>query len=102
MNIFNLLSNNKENLSMEEKEYIEQFDKKLREKIIKELVDFRCNELIDEIKTNENLFKSNIEQILINGIKGYRDMPTKTLIDIYLDKKNESDFICLIESLGNI
>ena len=72
MNIFNLLSNNKENLSMEEKEYIEQFDKKLREKIIKELVDFRCNELIDEIKTNENLFKSNIEQILINGIKGYR------------------------------
>lgn len=29
-------------------------------------------------------------------------MPTKALIDIYLDKKNEGDFINLIESLSEI
>ena len=36
------------------------------------------------------------------GKKGYIKMPTKTLIDIFLDKKDEGEFINLIESLGGI
>ena len=29
-------------------------------------------------------------------------MPTKTLIDIFLDKKDEGEFINLIESVNNL
>ena len=44
-------------------------------------------------------FKAKLADILINGKKGYINMPTKALIDIYLDKSNEVDFIKLIESI---
>lgn len=102
MNIFDLLNNNKDSLSTEEVEYAKRFDDLLREKVIDELVDFECNKLIEDMTNNKELFINKIEQIFINGKKGYKDMPTKTLIDIYIDKKNEGDFIYLIESIGNI
>ena len=102
MNIFDLLNNNKDSLSTEEVEYAKRFDDLLREKVIDELVDFECNKLIEDMTNNKELFINKIEQIFINGKKGYKDMPTKSLIDIYIDKKNEGDFIYLIESIGNI
>ena len=102
MNIFNLLSNNKENLSLEEQQYAEKFDMVLREKIINELVEFECKKLMELMKTNEESFINKVEQILVNGKKGYKDMPTKTLIDIYLERKNEGDFIYLIEGITNM
>lgn len=102
MNIFDLLNNNnKDSLSIEEAEYAKRFDDLLREKVIDELVEFECNKLIEDMVNNKELFINKIEQIFINGKKGYKDMPTKTLIDIYIDKKNEGDFIYLIESIGN-
>ena len=102
MIIFDLLNNNnKDSLSIEEAEYAKRFDDLLREKVIDELVEFECNKLIEDMVNNKELFINKIEQIIINGKKGYKDMPTKTLIDIYIDKKNEGDFIYLIESIGN-
>ena len=87
MNIFDLLNNNKDSLSIEEAEYAKRFDDLLREKVIDELVEFECNKLIEDMVNNKELFINKIEQIFINGKKGYKDMPTKTLIDIYIDKK---------------
>ena len=98
MNIFQLLSNN-EALNDEEKKYAEYFDKILRDKLIDELVILECNTLIEQATNDKEIFKSKIENIFINGKKGFKDMPTKTLIDIYLERKNEGDFIYLIESL---
>ena len=99
MNIFQLLSNNKEALNEEERKYAEHFDKLLRDKLIDQLVILECNTLIEQATNDKEMFKSKIENIFINGKKGYKDMPTKTLIDIYLERKNEGDFIYLIESL---
>ena len=55
---------------------------------------------IKELKEDIDGFKEKVENIFVNGKKGYKDMPTKTLIDIYLSKMNEGDFINLIESIN--
>ena len=64
-----------------------------------ELVEHEINEFIKELKEDIDGFKEKVENIFVNGKKGYKDMPTKTLIDIYLSKMNEGDFINLIESI---
>ena len=65
-----------------------------------ELVEHEINEFIKELKEDIDGFKEKVENIFVNGKKGYKDMPTKTLIDIYLSKMNEGDFINLIESIN--
>mgnify|MGYP000891699537 CR=1 FL=1 len=86
-------------LSEEERRIAEKFNEDLRKKIIDDLVKCEINEIINVLKSDEENFKAKLADILINGKKGYINMPTKTLIDIYLDKSNEVDFIKLIESI---
>lgn len=101
MDIFKILNNDNEGLSEEEREFAESFNEALREKIIDELVIHETNELVKCLKTDEETFREKMEYIFINGKKGYKNIPTKSLIDIYLDKKNEGDFINLIENLSD-
>lgn len=99
MDIFNMMNNNIEELNEEERELVENFNSILREKIIDELAEYEVELLIKELKSNEDNFRAKMENIFINGKKGYNKMPTKALIDIYIDKKNQDDFINLIESI---
>ncbi len=102
MNIFKILNNDTSGLTDEEKAFAERFNNNFREKIMDELVEYEINEFIKDLKSDKETFKEKIENIFINGKKGYKDMPTKTLIDIYLSKMNEGDFVNLIESISNI
>ena len=102
MNIFSLLNNDTSELSEEERELVESFNEAIREKLIEALAECEINELINELNYDENAFREKLTDIFINGKKGYITMPTKTLIDIFLDKKDEGEFINLIESLGGI
>ena len=102
MNIFRLLNNNIEDLNEEERVLAENFNEALREKLIDDLAEYEIDEFIKELKSDEESFRLKISEILVNGKKGYIKMPTKTLIDIFLDKKDEGEFINLIESLGGI
>ena len=102
MDIFKLLNNDSNGLSEDEKAFAEKFNSDLREKIIYELVEYEIKEFTRCLKEDNETFKENIENIFINGKKGYKDMPTKTLIDIYLSKLNEGDFINLIESISGM
>ncbi|SCJ60262.1 Uncharacterised protein [uncultured Clostridium sp.] len=102
MDVFKILNNNTDGLTDEEKVFAEQFNYVLREKIMNELVGYEISELINNLESDKELFEEKIENIFINGKKGYKDMPTKTLIDIYLSKMNEGDFISLIESISSI
>ena len=102
MNIFSLLNNDTSELSEEERELVESFNEAIREKLIEALAECEINELINELNYDENAFREKLTDIFIIGKKGYIKMPTKTLIDIYLDKKDEGEFINLIESLGGI
>ncbi len=100
MDIFKILNNDTTGLTDEEKAFAEGFNYDLREKIMAELVEHEINEFIKELKDDIDGFKEKVENIFVNGKKGYKDMPTKTLIDIYLSKMNEGDFINLIESIN--
>lgn len=87
MNIFRLLNNNIEDLNEEERVLAENFNEALREKLIDDLAEYEIDEFIKELKSDEESFRLKISEILVNGKKGYIKMPTKTLIDIYLDKR---------------
>ncbi len=102
MDILKILNNDTDGLTDEEKAFADQFNYTLREKIMGELVDYEINEFINDLEADKELFKEKIENIFINGKKGYKDMPTKTLIDVYLSKMNEGDFVNLIESISSI
>ena len=102
MNIFRLLNNDIEGLSEEERVVAESFNEALRNNIIDALVEHEIEKLIKELKDDEEGFREKLSDIFINGKKGYVKMPTKTLIDIFLDKKDEGEFINLIESISNL
>lgn len=102
MDIFKILNNDTDGLTDEEKAFADKFNYTLREKIIDELVEYEINELINNLRVDKEIFKEKVENIFINGKKGYKDMPTKTLIDIYLSKMNEGDFVNLIESISAV
>ena len=102
MNIFKLLNNDIQDLSEEERIFAESFNEALRNNIIDALVEYEIEELIKQLKDDEESFREKLSEIFINGKKGYNKMPTKTLIDIFLDKKDEGEFVNLIESINNL
>lgn len=102
MNIFRLLNNDIQDLSEEERIFAESFNEALRNNIIDALVEYEIEEIIKQLKDDEESFRDKLSDIFINGKKGYNKMPTKTLIDIFLDKKDEGEFINLIESINNL
>lgn len=102
MNIFRLLNNDTAELNEDEREFAEQFNEAIRKKLINSLAECEINELINKLNCDENAFREKLADIFINGKKGYIKMPTKTLIDIFLDKKDEGEFINLIESISGI
>ena len=102
MNIFKLLNNDISELSEEERGLAEDFNDALREKIIDSLVESEIDILIKELKFDEEVFRDKLSDIFINVKKGYKKMPTNTLIDLYLDKRDEGEFINLIESINEI
>ena len=102
MNIFKLLNNDIQDLSEEERIFAESFNEALRNNKIDALVEYEIEELIRQLKDDEESFREKLSEIFINGKKGYNKMPTKTLIDIFLDKKDEGEFVNLIESINNL
>lgn len=102
MNIFKLLNNDIEGLSEEERVFAESFNESLRNNIIDALVKYDIEEFIKQLKEDEEGFRERLSDIFINGKKGYNKIPTKTLIDIFLDKKDEGEFINLIENISNL
>ncbi|MDU2490862.1 MAG: hypothetical protein E7D27_09760 [Clostridium celatum] len=102
MNIFKLLNNDIQDLSEEERIFAESFNEALRNNIIDALVEYEIEELIKQLKDDEESFREKLSDIFINGKKGYNKMPTKTLIDIFLDKKDEGEFVNLIESINDL
>lgn len=99
MDIIKLLQTNSSNLSEEERKQAENFTDSLKEKIIEELVEFEADELIKKLWKDKEEFVDSLGSILINGIKGYSKMPIELLINIYLEKKSNEDFISLIENI---
>lgn len=101
MDLLRILNNDLSGMKEEEIEFAQEFNNKLRESIIDELVIFEGKELINIYNSNKEDYYEKIDLLFVNGIKGYKVMTLKQLIDIYLSKKGENDFISLIGKINN-
>lgn len=87
-------------LSEEERIKAEEFNEKLKEKIIDELVEYESEELIKKYKKDKEAFIDSIYNLLVNGVKGYKNLNLKQLIELYIINKTQEDFASLLEELS--
>lgn len=98
MDLIKVLNNDMTGLSDEEIRKANSFNEKLKEKLISELITYEAKDLIHKYERSKDRYYDKIEQIFYNGIKGYKEFGIKQLIDIYLDKKGEEEFMNLVSS----
>ena len=100
MELTGLLNKENNELSEEEKIKAEEFNEKLKDKIIDELVEYQSEELIKKFKRDKEIFIDSIYNLLVNGIKGYKNLNLKQLIELYISNKTQEDFTNLLEELN--
>jgi len=86
----------------EVQEFMKFYNEKLREAIIEELIQDKADMMLKDIDKSNETFINMLSEILENGCKGFTKMPTRSLINIYLDKKDEGAFIELLEKLNSL
>lgn len=96
MELIKILNNDLDGLTEEEKGFAEEFNNRLKKDIIDELVKYDTDKFISTYNNSISDYYDMISQLMNNGIKGYKYMNLKQLIDIYLSKKSDEDFINLI------
>jgi len=72
----------------------------LREHIKEELINDRAERMLKDIDKGNETFINILTEILENGSKGFNKMSTQTLLNIYLDNKNQEDFADLLEKVN--
>lgn len=77
--------------------YIDTFREKLRENIKEALVDDIAEKMIDALNSDKEEFRSILETLLENKNKGLNNLPLRTLLDMYITKKGQENFVKLIE-----
>lgn len=100
-NIEDLMSGDFSAYPKEAQQYMKEFSELLRKKIKDVLIEDKRKEILKNITESNNDIMDILSEILENGHKGYSNMSTRTLLNIYLEKKSEEDFIALLESVGN-
>lgn len=83
----------------EAQEYLRNFTEKLRESLIEELIQDTYNKIMDSIADGREEYKTILTEILAKGHKGYENMTNRALLNIYLERKNEVDFMNLLEKV---
>jgi hypothetical protein len=100
-NIFKVLEGDYSSYSQKDKEYMINFSEKLKEALKKELVLERAEKLIKDLNASKTQFIMDIEDLLEEGFEGFKTMSLKTLLDIYLEKRSDEEFINLIEKISS-
>lgn len=77
--------------------YIDTLREKLRENIKEALVDDMAEKMIDALNSDKEEFRSILETLLENKNKGLNNLPLRTLLDMYITKKRQENFVKLIE-----
>ncbi|SFU76624.1 hypothetical protein SAMN04487886_11447 [Clostridium sp. DSM 8431] len=99
MDFMKILNNDTSDLNDEERKQAEEFTEHLREKMIHDLTLFESEELIRKLENDKEEFIESIEQIFVNGVKGYKKMNMQLLINLYLERIGRKKFVSLIENL---
>lgn len=82
------------------REFLIKYTERLRENIKNELVDDMANRMLKDIDKNNEVFINVLTEILENGCKGFNEMSTEKLVNIYLDRKDQSAFMELLERVN--
>jgi len=84
----------------ETQELMTRYTEILVEHIKEELINDRATQMLKDIDKSNETFINILTEILENGSKGFNKMSTKTLLDIYLEKKGQDDFVNLLEKVN--
>jgi len=80
--------------------FMRKYTEKLRENITEELIKDISSKMLKDIDKSKEYFMNVLTDILDNGYKGFSKLSTQTLIDTYLERKNEEDFFILLEKVN--
>ncbi len=81
--------------------FMKEYTEKLREIIKEELIKDISTKMLKDIDQSKEYFMNVLTDILDNGYKGLNKLTTQSLIDKYLVKKNEQDFLKLLEKVND-
>jgi polyhydroxyalkanoate synthesis regulator protein len=82
------------------REFMIKYTERLRENIKTELVEEMANRMLKDIDKSNETFVNVLSEILENGCKGFNEMSTEKLINIYLDRKDQTAFMELLERVN--
>jgi len=81
--------------------FMREYTEKLREIIKEELIKDISYKMLKDIDKSKDYFMNVLTDILDNGYKGLNKMSTQLLIDTYLERKTQEDFLILLEKVND-
>jgi UDP-galactopyranose mutase len=78
-------------------EFIKEYTKKLKENMKSAMINDVAKRMLMDIEKTKHNFMDILTDILSNGCKGLNEMSTKELLNVYLENRDEEQFISLLE-----
>ena len=100
MKIQDIMSGDFSQYPEETQNFMKKYTEKLRELIKEELIKDISANMLKDIDQSKDYLMNVLTEILDNGYKGLNKLSTQTLIDKYLEKRNEEDFLILLEKVN--
>jgi hypothetical protein len=100
MKIQDILSGDFSSYPEETQILMKEYTERLRENIKEELIKDIAYKMLKDIDKSKDYFMNVLTDILDNGYKGLNKMSTQSLIDMYLERKNQEDFFVLLEKIN--
>lgn len=98
--IEDILSENFSPYPEEVQEFMKKYNERLRESIKEELAKELADRMLKDVDKNNEAFMNILREILDNGCKGFNKMSTRTLLNIFLEKKGQEDFFRILENIN--
>jgi UDP-galactopyranose mutase len=101
MKIEDIMSGDFSEYPEETQAFMKEYTEKLRANIKEEIINDLSHKMLADIDKSKDYFINVLTDILDNGYKGLNKMSTRSLIDKYLECKNEEDFLALLEKVND-
>lgn len=96
-NIQDILSGEYSKYPADVQEFMKKYNERLRENIKLELRNDLAKRMLKDIDKSNETFMTILTEIVDNGCKGFNQMSTRALLNLYLERKSEEDFMRLLE-----
>lgn len=100
-NIENLMSEDFSTYPEDVQEFMADYNEKLKEAIKEEIIEDTASRMLKDIDKSNETFVNVLGEILTNGFKGLNKMSTRSLVNMYLEKKDEEAFMKLLEKVNS-